>query len=283
MNTVNRRAVPRIKAKRGHYASYPGGVAAIRDISLGGVMLEDRDPIPTGNRMLLELHLGPELVTCTGVVKRSSVFDGTAVQFLEMSAGARKLLGGYLMQIGLADNRRRLNEGVKSAAGEYRASNPPPPEGAIREVQPGAPRLGELLVRRGLITQGQLAAAIAEQRVHRERLCSMLIRLGILTEDEVLDFFCREFRLPAVDLTTVDPTSDALAQVPHALARAQLILPIGISGGTLTVAVGDPSNLDGLNEVRFRSDRTLRISLAPLRALEDAIDHAYAMRARAAG
>ena len=282
MNTVNRRAVPRLKAKRGHYASYPGGVAAIRDISLSGVMLDERSPIPTGNRMLLELHLGPELVTCTGVVKRSSVFDGTAVQFLEMSAGARKLLGGYLMQIGLADNRRRLNEGVKNAALEYRTANPAPAEIATAEPRPAAPRLGELLVRRGLITQGQLAAAVAEQRIHRERLCSMLIRLGILTEDEVLDFLCREFRLPAVDLATVDPTSDALAQMPHALARAQQILPIGISAGSLTVAVGDPSNLDGMNEVKFRSGRTLRISIAPMRALEDAIDHFYAVRARAA-
>src|SRR5882724_13141968 len=92
-DTPDRRALPRIKAKNGHYASFPGGVAAIRDISLGGVMLDERDPIRPGSPILLELHLGRELVACSGVIKRSSIRDGTAVQFVEMSTPARKLLG----------------------------------------------------------------------------------------------------------------------------------------------------------------------------------------------
>jgi Type II secretion system (T2SS), protein E, N-terminal domain/PilZ domain len=278
MNTANRRAAPRIKARRGHYASYPGGVAAIRDISLGGVMLEEREPIPRGNRMLLELHLGSQMIACTGVVKRSSVDDGTAVQFLEMSSNARKLLGGYLMQMGLAENRRRLNEGMRSAAREYRAASATAPTPKAPPLV--APRLGELLMRRGVITQGQLAAVLVEQQAQGGRFCALLVRLGIVAEEDLLECCCREYRLPAIDLTTVQPTNEALARVPHELSRRHQILPIGVSGSTLTVAIGDPSNLDGLNEVKFRSGRDLRVSLAPVLALEEAIERCYAQHVR---
>src|ERR1051326_284814 len=161
MQTPDRRALPRIKAKNGDYASFPGGVAAIRNISLGGVRLEERDPIRPGSPILLELHLGRELVTCGGVIKRSSSHEGTAVQFVEMSTPAGKLLGSYLMQVAWAANRGRLNEGVSSAAREYRAAGVSGVTArgptAARATGP-PPRLGELLVRRGAITQDQLAA-----------------------------------------------------------------------------------------------------------------------------
>lgn len=282
MNTPNRRALPRIKAKSGHYASFPGGVAAIRDISLGGVMLEERDPIRPGSRLALELHLGPEMVPCGGVVKRSSIDDGTAVQFVEMSSGARKLLGGYLMQIGLADNRRRLNEGVSDAARQYREAGAGAPA-AAPAIAPAAapPRIGELLVRRGVITQDQLAAAVAEQRQHGGRFASMLLRLGIVTEEALVTCFHKDYRLPVIDLASAEPTPEALQLVPRDLALRHEILPIGRAGWALTIAIGDPSNLDGLNEVKFRTGCTLRVVLAPIEALRHAIDHFYGASSQA--
>ena len=286
MDTPDRRALPRIKAKNGHYASFPGGVAAIRNISLGGVMLDEKDPIQPGSPILLELHLGRELVTCSGVIKRSSTHEGTAVQFVEMSTPARKLLGGYLMQTGLAENRRRLNEGVSSAAREYRAASV---SGVAAHAPTAAratgppPRLGELLVRRGAITQDQLAAAMAAQQQHGGRFAAMLLSLGIVSEEDLVSCFHEEYRLPVIDLSTAEPTPEALRLVPRDLAIHHEALPIGVAGSTLTLAISDPSNLDGLNEVKFRSGCTLRISVAPVRALREAIDQFYGAHVRAAG
>ena len=283
MDTPDRRALPRIKAKNGHYASFPGGVATIRNISLGGVMLDERDPIQPGSPILLELHLGRELVACSGVIKRSSIREGTAVQFVEMSTPARKLLGGYLMQTGLAENRRRLNEGVSSAAREYRAASVRGVTAPAAARATAPPRLGELLVRRGTITQDQLAAAMAAQQQHGGRFAAMLLSLGIVSEEDLVSCFHEEYRLPVIDLSTAEPTPEALRLVPRDLAIHHEALPIGVAGSTLTLAISDPSNLDGLNEVKFRSGCTLRISVAPVRALREAIDHFYGQHVRAAG
>jgi type IV pilus assembly protein PilB len=103
----------------------------------------------------------------------------------------------------------------------------------------------------------------------------MLLRLGIVSEEDLVSCFHKEYRLPVIDLASVQPTDEALRLVPHDMARRHEILPIGLAGSVLTVAIGDPSNLDGLNEVKFRSGCTLRIAVAAARALQQAIDHFY--------
>jgi type IV pilus assembly protein PilB len=110
-----------------------------------------------------------------------------------------------------------------------------------------------------------------------------LLSLGIVSEEDLVSCFHEEYRLPVIDLSSAQPTSEALRLVPRDLAIHHEALPIGVAGSTLTVAISDPSNLDGLNEVKFRSGCTLRISVAPVRALREAIDQFYGAHVRAAG
>ena len=51
----------------------------------------------------------------------------------------------------------------------------------------------------------------------------------------------------------------------------------------LSVAIADPTNLAGINEVKIRSGCTLNVALAPAKSLATAIDRFYGARARAAG
>src|SRR2546428_13522711 len=60
-------------------------------------------------------------------------------------------------------------------------------------------RLGELLVRKGYITPEQLRKAIEVQRLHGGSLNEHLVKLGCFTEDVLLAYLQREYRLPAAD------------------------------------------------------------------------------------
>lgn len=112
----------------------------------------------------------------------------------------------------------------------------------------------------------------------------MLVRLGAASEEDLVRWLCREYRLPIIDVTGVAPMSQALARVPYEMAERHAILPLGIDGSTLTVAIADPSNLDGLNEVKFCSGCTLRIGISATLKLEHAIAQFYgAKMTRAAG
>jgi len=272
MQPVERRAVPRVHGRPGDFVSYPGGVAAIRDLSLRGVMLADREPLTPGSPVRMELHLGVEVVSATGIVWRTEADRGMAIQFVDLSPIAQSRLGAYLMQADVVEARRRLTRG---SAGAFPSKAPPSiPERRGSAAAP-ATRLGELLVRRGQLTADQLAALKAEQRVNGESLTDLIVKLRLLSENDIVSVFHHEYRLPIIDLRTIEPTPDALGRVPAELAHRQEVLPIGVAGSTLTIATSDPSNFDGLAAVKFRSGCDLKITIAPRTPLRRAIATFY--------
>ncbi|MGH7896544.1 MAG: type IV-A pilus assembly ATPase PilB, partial [Candidatus Binatia bacterium] len=148
-----------------------------------------------------------------------------------------------------------------------------------RETAPAGPaatsRLGDLLVKRGLITAEQFVEATTYQRKQGGQFTSALLQLGLLSEDSLTNHLHREYRLPVIDPQTVEPSPEVLALIPHTLARKHEALPISCAGSTLTLAVADPSNLVALNEIKFLTGCDVRIVLAPTRAIHKAIDTFY--------
>ena len=283
MEAPDRHGFSRIRVNSDHYASFPGGTAPIRDLDLDGVTLEDPDPMPFDSFVRLQLHLGTDLIDCNGRVTQSDPEAGLmAIKFSDLSATTRRSLMSFLAHTQMLENRRRLNDGLKSATRDLPGA---PPRIRSLPAKPAAraEMLGERLVRSGLIGADQLAIAAAHQREHGGLLPVILIHFGVVSEDDLANCLQREYRVPLIDLSSAEPTADVLQLVPLAMARQHAILPIGLSGSTLTVAIADPSNVDGLAAVKFRSGCELRVTLAPARSLLKMIDHLYAERARATG
>jgi Type II secretion system (T2SS), protein E, N-terminal domain len=269
--------------KAGLYASFPGGFAGLRRLTFRGAVLEDRDPLPIGSRLHLTLHLGRLNVSCVGLVKRSILGEGMTVEFVDMSATDRTRLLEYIIVAGAAENRARLKAGLNNAARAPAIAPTAPSLMPASKPPAPLPRFAELLVRRGVITADQLAAAAAEHRQSDGRFCAVLLRLGLASDEDLAACFSEGYRIPLIDLTTVQPTRDALRLVPYELAERHEILPIGVTASTLTVATSDPSNLEGRDEVKFHSGCDLRVTVAPSRVLRKAIQYFYQERAREAG
>jgi MshEN domain/PilZ domain len=247
-------------------------------------MLEERDPLPIGNRIRLTLHLGTETVSCTGLVKRSIPDEGMAVEFVDISVTDHKRLLEYLAAATGAESRARLNTRLGNASGRAHTIAPSASASAPAAKPPAPlPRLAGLLVQRGTITADQLAAAAAEYRQRGGRFSALLLQLGFVSDEDLAACFNEEYGIPLIDVTTAEPTPEALRLVPYKVARRHEILPIGVTGSTLTVATSDPSNLDGRNEVKFRSGCDLRVAVALSRAVREAIAYFYRERARDAG
>jgi hypothetical protein len=270
-------------SKAGFYASFPGGFAGLRRLTFRGAVLEDRDPLPIGSRLHLTLHLGRLNVSCVGLVKRSILGEGMTVEFVDMSATDRRRLLEYITAAGAAENRARLNVGLSNAAPAPAIA--PTAASLMPDSKPPAPlpRFAELLVRRGVITADQLAAAASEHRQSDGRFSAVLLQLGLVSDEDLTACFSEGYRIPLIDLTTVKPTQDALRLVPYEVAERHEILPIGVTASTLTVATSDPSNLEGRDEVKSRARRDLTVGVAPSRLLRDAIHYFYHERVGGAG
>src|SRR5207249_3662194 len=67
-------------------------------------------------------------------------------------------------------------------------------------------------------------------------------------------------------------SSELLSLVPPSLIRRHLILPLNLSGSTLTVSMADPTNYLALNEVKFLTGYDVRATVAPTKSIQKAID-----------
>src|SRR6476646_6045999 len=115
----------------------------------------------------------------------------------------------------------------------------------------GSDRLGENLMRDGLLSREQLAQALAEQKASKQRLGFVLVKLGLVPELEITKILARQHRMPAVDLSRFDVDPKILKLVPADMATKGVVLPLKREGRTLTVAMADPSDLGLLEDLKF--------------------------------
>jgi type IV pilus assembly protein PilB len=141
-------------------------------------------------------------------------------------------------------------------------------------------RLGEMLLEAGLISEFQLKAALSDQRNWGIRLGTSLTRLGYLTESQLTNYLSIQYGIPGVDLDKIVPEAEALRTLAPETARQHLALPISIRKGAggasvLRVAVGDPSNLESVDEIKFVTNHPVEAVIASDHAIERAIDRYY--------
>jgi type IV pilus assembly protein PilB len=115
----------------------------------------------------------------------------------------------------------------------------------------GGDRLGEILLREGLVTRDQLAQALTEQKNTKHRLGYVLVKLGLVQELEITKVLARQYRMPAVDLTRFEVDPKIIKLVPADMATKSVVLPLKREGRTLTVAMADPTDLGLLEDLKF--------------------------------
>jgi type IV pilus assembly protein PilB len=115
----------------------------------------------------------------------------------------------------------------------------------------GGDRLGEILLREGLVTREQLAQALAEQKNSKHRLGYVLVKLGLVQELEITKVLARQYRMPAVDLSRFEVDPKIIKLVPADMATKSVVLPLKREGRTLTVAMADPTDHGLLEDLKF--------------------------------
>jgi type IV pilus assembly protein PilB len=153
----------------------------------------------------------------------------------------------------------------------------PPAEPLRRpQAQPQVPdKLGELLVRTGRINPTQLNEALALQKEQGGRVGTNLVKLGYLTEKQLVESLSQHFNVPSVDLNGVEIDEAVLKIIPADLARKYTILPVTKTGATITVAMIDPTNVFAMDDVKFMTGYRVEPVVASETGIRTAIDRYY--------
>jgi type IV pilus assembly protein PilB len=198
-----------------------------------------------------------------GVRPRNSAFSYKAGSVLPMGPAGRR-------QSGPADGDRAAARQQRHASGRLgqRAGDAGRPLG-------GPKALGVLLRDRGLLTDFQLESAIARQRKTGRRLGHVLVELGFVTPEAVLEALSQQLGVTTarVNAYTIDP--DAIKALPEKVARRHTAFPLQKVGATLVVALASPKDLSALDDLRFASGCEVQTVLALEDEILSALDRYY--------
>ncbi|MGE5142071.1 MAG: type IV-A pilus assembly ATPase PilB [Acidobacteriota bacterium] len=136
-------------------------------------------------------------------------------------------------------------------------------------------KLGDILVRDGLITSDQLKRALSEQRSSGMRLGYTLVKLGFIEETEITKMLARQYRMPAVDLSRFEVDPKILKLISADIANKYTVLPLKREGRTLTIAIADPNNVAAIEDIKFITRCDIFPVIAGEYTLRNAIDRYY--------
>ncbi len=137
-------------------------------------------------------------------------------------------------------------------------------------------KLGQLLISRGWINLPQLTRALKTQSVVGGRLGTCLLEMDILTEEQLAKGLSDQLGLPGATVEQLRSVPEEVRGVlPAKIARRCHAVPFQLIGNRLDVAMLDPRNLTGHDEIAFASGRRVRVHVAPELRIFEALERYY--------
>ena len=130
------------------------------------------------------------------------------------------------------------------------------------------PRLGELLVRKGFITDEQLSQALVESRRSGDVVGRVLIRNGSVFESELARVLAEQWSIPYVNLASLGVDRSCLILMSPELGRRCAAVPVRFFGSELRVAFADPSDPDTVAEVQSHMAAPIQPAIAELSEID---------------
>lgn len=122
----------------------------------------------------------------------------------------------------------------------------------------GRKYLGELLVEPGFISLAQLNYALNMQKRYKEKLGQILVRLGYIAKDVLIEFLGKQYATPSINLYEVYREvldENIVHMITRYVAEKYKVIPVGFKlderTKKLVVAMGDPSNLEAIDTLEF--------------------------------
>ena len=111
--------------------------------------------------------------------------------------------------------------------------------------------LPEKLVQDGLLDEAQMADAQRAAKESRQNLVSYLVSKNMVDAREIAITASQLFGVPLLDLDSVQVDLDAVRIVSDKLLQRHRVMPLMKRGRRLFLAISDPTNLHGMDEIRF--------------------------------
>ncbi len=132
-----------------------------------------------------------------------------------------------------------------------------------------------MLVKAGVITREQLESALTAQREQGGRLGYNLVRMKLISEEDLNDYLGRQSRIEAINIDKMKIAPEVLQLIPAKLAIRYEAIPVERNGKTLVVAMADPHNLFSIDDLRFSVGMEIEPHICASSMIQRALDRIY--------
>lgn len=132
-------------------------------------------------------------------------------------------------------------------------------------------RLGDILLRKQVITKEQLDTVQREMKLNGDTLTAQLVKQNIFTEIDLAKFIGKSFGRPVIDLDKVDIDPE-ITKLSMDVMRKNMAIPIQRKGSVITLAVADPYDINSLDEIAFISGSQVDVVIVPESQLLSKLD-----------
>ncbi len=140
----------------------------------------------------------------------------------------------------------------------------------------GRKKLGELLIENQIVTKEQMNRGLELSRQQGERLGKVLVKLGYISEEALIEILASQLDMPQVKLDHFKFDENVLRLVPESMCRQYRVIPLYINERVLTLAMADPGDLRALDYIKFKVPYDVEPVISIEKEINGAIDRLYA-------
>jgi len=141
-------------------------------------------------------------------------------------------------------------------------------------------QLAEILLAAGVVDRHMLDRAAAIQRTQGRWLGSVLVELGVVGPEEIVQVLSNHLGIKTLDLDKAALNAPALQLLPESMARRFGVVPVSLLDGTLHVAMVNPLDTLARDLIQARTGMRLEPMVATERDVRAAIDRFYGLLTR---
>ncbi len=142
-------------------------------------------------------------------------------------------------------------------------------------IQSTDQQMGQILIEMGALDPGKLDAAVRDAHKSGDRLEAVLVKMGLVEEEKVLEAVAKSLHLPFYRTQDLHPQEAAFNFVPAELAEHYGVLPLEFEDGLLTIATSTPHDMFMLDELRRQLGVEVDVAVASAKEIEKARNNVY--------
>ncbi|MCP4177434.1 MAG: type II secretion system ATPase GspE [bacterium] len=135
----------------------------------------------------------------------------------------------------------------------------------------------EILLGKKIVTKEQIEKGrqYIESTTDAPDIIGALKKLHFTDDETILEALASEFGMEVIDLSSTQISKDIVDSVSGDLVKEFHVIPIAFENNTITIAMGDPTDIDTLDSLRFLLKWNVEAVIAPIDQIDAMIEHFY--------